>query len=51
MHEMQTVVTDVHGVCLCGGHSVQPLPNYFGHVLLTYYKICPCNLQHIVYSQ
>jgi len=47
LHEMQTIVTDVRGVCqsvrqpvshggstssasLCGGHSVQPLPNYFG---------------------
>jgi len=37
--EMQTIVTDVHGVCvchaansasLCGDHSVQPLPNHFG---------------------
>jgi len=44
MHEMQTVVTDVSGVCpsvclsrgrlnsasLCGGHPVQTLPNHFG---------------------
>jgi len=51
MHEMQTIVTDVHCVSLsvtdspndptetrvesktwlhCVGHSVQPLPNYFG---------------------
>jgi len=40
MHEMQTIVTDVRGVCLpvchaansaslCGGHSVQPLPNHY----------------------
>jgi len=41
MREMQTIVTDVRGVCLsvclsrgacsvCEGHSVQPLPSYFG---------------------
>jgi len=41
MHEMQTTVADVRGVCpsVClsrgacsvyGGHSVQPLPNFFG---------------------
>jgi len=38
MHEMQTIVTDDRSVCqsvchaalLCGGHSVQPLPNDFG---------------------
>jgi len=39
MHEMQTIVTDVCNVSqsvtrlnsasLCGGHSVQPLPNHF----------------------
>jgi len=41
MHEMQPVVTDDRGVCqfvcdtasLCGGHSVQPLPNDFGLLL------------------
>jgi len=42
MHEMQTIVTDVRGVCLsvslsrgstvCGA-LVQPLPNYFGLLL------------------
>jgi len=40
MHEMQTVVTDVRGICpsvchvaqLCGAF-VQPLPNYFGLLL------------------
>jgi len=44
MHEMQTIVTNVYGVCqsvclsvtrlnsasLCGNHSVQPLTNHFG---------------------
>jgi len=35
MHEMQTIVTDVCGVCQsvgmsCVGQSVQPLPKYFG---------------------
>jgi len=42
MHEMWTIVTDVRGVCLsvclsrgflCRGHSMQPLPNYFGLLL------------------
>jgi len=47
MHEMQTIVTDVRGVCLlvcpsislsrgstvCGAF-VQPLPNYFGLALV-----------------
>jgi len=35
MHEMQTIVTDVHSVCLSimQGHSLQPLPNYFGLLL------------------
>jgi len=43
MHMMQTVVTDMRGVCqsvmrlnsasLCGGQSVQSLPNYFGILL------------------
>jgi len=45
MHEMQTIVTDVRGVCpsvclsrggacsVCGGHSVQALPNCFGILL------------------
>jgi len=45
MHEMQTIVSDVHGVCLsslsrgltrrhvqCVVLSLQPLPNYFGLV-------------------
>jgi len=40
MHETPTIVIGVHDVCLsrgsinlarlCGGHSMQPLPNYFG---------------------
>jgi len=39
MHEMQTIVTDVCGVCLSvslsvmWAHLVQPLPNYFGLLL------------------
>jgi len=52
MHAMQTVVTDVCGVChsvmralnlatLRGGHSVQPLPNHFGLLLLL--KAVPVN--------
>jgi len=46
-YEMHTIVTDLRHVCqsvclsvtrlnsasLCGGHSVQPLPNYFGLLL------------------
>jgi len=44
MHEMETIVTDVCGVCLsvCSsvslsvvwGHLLQPLPNHFGLLLL-----------------
>jgi len=44
MHEMQTIVTDVCGVCpsvclsrgstVCGAF-VQPLPNYFGLLFQT----------------
>jgi len=42
MHEMQSVVTDDRGVCqfvchtasLCGGHSMQPLLNHFGLLLV-----------------
>jgi len=48
MHEMQTIVIDVccvslsvcpsrgsvNSASLCGGHTVQPLPNYFGLLLV-----------------
>jgi len=46
MHEMQTIlipmcavsvslsVTRLKSASLCGGHSVQPLPNHFGLLLL-----------------
>jgi len=46
MHEMQTIVTDVHGVrqsvchtaysvvrAVCAVHSLQSLPNYFSFLL------------------
>jgi len=41
MREMQTIVTDVCGVCLSVmqlvsvSHSLQPLPNYFGFLFIT----------------
>jgi len=46
MHEMQTIVTDDHGVCLSmaqfGGvgsmcRAMQPLPNHFSLCLLVYH--------------
>jgi len=65
-HEMQTIVTDVLGVCLSlcpfvilshgwirrrvqcvRGHSVQPLPNYFGFLFA--FSGCPCSGVSIVY--
>jgi len=48
MHEMQTIVTNVCGVCLSvtrlnsaslfGGHLVQPLPNHFGFLFTFFVK-------------
>jgi len=40
MHEVLTIVTDVHSVCppirqsVMWGHSVQPLPNHFGFLFV-----------------
>jgi len=60
MHQMQTIVTDVCGVCpsvrlhvnplnsasLCEGHSVQSLPNHFG-LLSKPYRLYKSRLSQI----